>query len=104
MLRLATEPIQDHWTADDSRVVAVPTATASDVSRQLGLLDIDDLDDRILEFLSAAAAELAHATGIAWRQSNNDPPVALLRLVAKVAIRNPTASGRHTARLFEQLA
>lgn len=103
MLHLATEPIHDHWTMLDSWVVAAPVATATDVTQRLALLDVDGIDAEILALLSAAAAELAQATGISWHRSSSDPPVALLRLIAKVAIRNPTASGPHTARLLERL-
>lgn len=116
MLPVGTEPIRQHWTTFEAveAVEAVESvespvadgriATAADVTRRLGLLDVADIDAEVTALLAAAAAEVAHATGIAWRQSSDDPPVALLRLIAKAAIRNPTATGPHTARLLDRLA
>jgi hypothetical protein len=103
---VATEPIRQHWT------LAGPSggpsgregrATVADVTRRLALLDVPAVDATLAPLLAAAAGEVAVATGIAWCHRNDDPPVALLRLIAKVAIRNPTAGGPHTDRLSDEL-
>lgn len=102
MTLLGTDPIREHWNVAESPAVD-GQATAVDVARRLALLEMDQVDATLVPLLAAAAAELALATGIPWRRSDDDPPVALLRLVAKVAARNPTAGGPHTARLLDQL-
>ena len=103
MTPLGTEPIGDHWIIVQPHGVDGRVATAADVTRRLALLDLNEIDAALVPLLAAAAAEVALVTGIAWRRSPDDPPVALLRLIAKVAVGNPTASGPHTARLLDRL-
>lgn len=103
MSPLATEPIPDHWTFPESTGADRPAATIADVTSRLALLDVHDIDAALVPLLAAAAAEVAFATGIPWSRSGDDPPVALLRLIAKVAIRNPTAGGPHTDLLLSHL-
>lgn len=81
----------------------VRTATAADLARRLALIDVHDIDDTLAPLLAAAAAEVAVETGIPWSHSPDDPPVAMLRLIALVARRNPTANGPQTARLIGRL-
>lgn len=101
MVTSRTEPIRSDWTTIGTQAGA--TATAADISARLGRLDVDDLDPAWVPFLAAAAAELASVAGIPWRFSTDDPPVALLRLIAKATITCPNASGPHTGRLLAQL-
>lgn len=97
------EPIHDHWSTVEPWMVETPLATAADVVGRLGLLDIADLGSEMIGPLAAAAEEIAHAAGIPWHRASDDPPVALLRLITMAAIRNPSASGPHTALLLERL-
>ena len=53
--------------------------------------------------LAASAAELAPAAGFTWPVGDGDAPVALVRLIAAVAARAPSAGGTHTARLLDAL-
>lgn len=103
MPALATEPIRDHWIIAQPHAVEGRTATAADVTRRLALLELNDIDAALVPLLAAAAAEVALATGIPWRHSSEDSPVPLVRLIMKVAVRNPTASGPYTARLLDRL-
>lgn len=100
----ATEPIDPHWTTDRFGGRAeTPFATARQVNERLARLEVADIESHLVPFLAAATAELALGAGIAWRLSSDDPAVALLRMIAKVAIRSPDVGGPHTTRLFEQL-
>lgn len=103
MLAQLTEPIPQHWTTTSSIAADPSSATASDVSSRLAQMRVADIDADVVPFLAAAAAELALVSGTSWRFSADDPPVALLRLIAKVTIRHPEAGGPHTARLLERL-
>jgi hypothetical protein len=78
-------------------------ATASGVSARLSRLEVDDIRPEWVPFLAASAAEVASGAGIPWRFSTDDPVVALLRLIAKVTMVCPGASGPHTVRLLAQL-
>jgi hypothetical protein len=77
--------------------------TAADVNRCLARIEIADIGATLVPYLAAAAAELALMADVPWRFSVDDPPVALLRMIAKVAIMQPHTGGPHTARLFDQL-
>ena len=100
----ATEPIDRHWTTDRfGRRAETPFATATQVSQRLARVEVADIESHLVPLLAAATAELALGAGIAWRLASDDPPVALLRMIAKVAIRSPDVGGPHTTRLFEQL-
>lgn len=76
--------------------------TIADVARRLGLVDVDDLGADQLVALAAAATEAATATGIAW-PPGDDPPVALVRLLATAARRNPAMTGPAAQRLLDLL-
>ena len=92
------DPISAEWTTDDP-----PSATnARLLCEQLVPLSNEQLV-AVLPAMAAAAAELALVAGVPWRFSLDDPPVALLRLIARIAIRAPDAGGPHTARLAAQL-
>jgi hypothetical protein len=101
MTRTETDPILADWSIIDEHDRM--TATAADVTARLARLDVADIDPEWMPFLAAAAAELASVAGIPWRFSDDDPAVALLRLIAKATIRCPDASGPHTARLLTRL-
>lgn len=99
-----TEPILQHWTPDQpGHASETSFATATQVNERLASFEVADIETHLVPFLAAATAELALEAGIAWRLSTDDPPVALLRMIAKVAITSPNVGGPHTTRLFEQL-
>jgi hypothetical protein len=101
MTATRTAPIAPDWpTIGDA---SAATATAADVTARLAGIDVCGIDTTRLSSLAAAAAELASVAGIPWRFSLDDPAVALVRLITKVAIAHPDASGPHTARLLAQL-
>ncbi|MGB3734768.1 MAG: hypothetical protein WA964_07420 [Ilumatobacter sp.] len=109
MTQTATDPIAGHWTTEglgltDRPVATRPLATAADVNARLARTEVADLDERLVPYLAAAAAELALITAVPWRFSADDPPVALLRMIAKVTMRHPDVGGPHTARLLDQLS
>jgi hypothetical protein len=97
------EPILQHWTTPEPATVPGVVTTAAEVNRRLGQLEIDDIEPDLVPYLAAAAAELALVAGIPWRFGVDDPPVALLRMIAKVGIRHADAGGAHTTRLFDRL-
>jgi len=103
-----TEPILEHWTLDETADGAVNRAvdgvTAADLARRLATIEVANLDPPIVPYLAAAAAELAIASGTPWRSTPDALPIALLRMIAKIGIVDPTASGPHTARLHALLA
>ena len=105
MSAIATEPIGSHWISREPRVAHARAATVGDVTERLALLGVADIDAdaTLTPLLAAAAAEVAAASGIPWCHSDDDPPVALLRLMARVAGVNPGAGGPHTARLRDRL-
>ena len=98
----ATEPIDLHWTSPGHQA-GTSYATAVQVNQRLARFEVADIETHLLPFLAAATAELALEAGIAWRLSSDDPAVALLRMIAKIAIKRPNVGGSHTTRLFEQL-
>jgi hypothetical protein len=97
------EPIPQHWTPLEPAAARGAVATAAAVNRRLGQLEVDDIEPALVPYLAAAAAELALVAGIPWRFGVDDPPVALLRMIAKVGSRRPDAGGAHTTRLFDRL-
>lgn len=100
----ATEPMDQRCTIDLLGHPAESSfATAWRVNERLARFEVAAIESDLVPFLAAAAAELAFGAGIAWRLSTDDPAVALLRLIAKVAITSPDIGGPHTTRLFEQL-
>lgn len=105
MTPTATEPIPHNWTSEEIHASAKsqPVATGADVCSHLGQLDVADITASLVPYMAAAAAELALTSGVPWRFSVDDAPVALLRVIAKATIKNPQAGGPHTARLLAQL-
>ena len=103
MFPTETEPIVQHWTPTET-VTRPAGATAAEVCALLGQMEVADIEEApLVPYLAAAAAELALVSGIPWRFSADDPPVALLRVIAKIALRHPQAGGPHTARALAQL-
>lgn len=98
------EPIAPHWTTSALGSTPAPTATAAEVNHLLAAIEVADIEPSLVPYLAAAAAELALVADVPWRFSVDDPPVALLRMIAKVAIRQPAATGAHTTRLHARLA
>lgn len=98
----ATVPIGQHWTGP-GQPVKTSFATAAQVNQRLARFAVADIETHLVPFLAAATAELALGAGIAWRFSSDDPAVALLRMIAKVAINSPSIGGPHTTRLLEEL-
>lgn len=95
----------EDWTTsgpDEWHAVMPLSATAAAVTDLLARTEVCDLDPSLPPLLAEAAAELAGWAGIAW-SPNADPPVALVRLITKVAIRHPLAGGPRTARLHHAL-
>jgi len=117
MTPTTTEPIVQDWisaqhtsdqisgldTTANEHLDAAQGTTAAAVNSLLACVEVADLRPALVPYLAAAAAELALVAGIAWRFSDDDAPVALLRMIAKVSIRAPGANGPHTLRLFDQL-
>lgn len=100
----STEPIVRDWTPEQFDHLATPSfATAAQVNERLARLEVSDVGAHLVPFLAAATAEVALGADIAWRLSTDDPAVALVRMIAKVAINSPDVGGPHTARLHEQL-
>lgn len=75
--------------------------TAKLLSDRLGQLDVTDIDPQWLPEMAAAATELARAAGTSLHFSHDDPPVALLRMIARATLAAPAAAGPHTTRLFD---
>ena len=73
------------------------------MNERLARLDVAEIPSTLVPYLAAAAAELALLAGIPWRFSADDPPVALLRIIAKATLHQPDAGGPHTARLSDQV-
>jgi hypothetical protein len=106
MPTLTTEPIRSDWTDAAANDTTPLAATAADLVSHLARVDACDLTPTLLPLLADAARELARAAGIAWSwppDGRDDPPVALVRLVARAAGRAPHAAGPHTARLVDVL-
>ena len=99
-----TTPIARDWTTHTASTAAGPIeATARDLAARLAERRVADIGADLLPDLAAAAAELGSVSGISWRFSTDDPAVALLRVIAKVAIVAPDAAGPHTTRLVTLL-
>lgn len=100
-----TEPIIQDWSTELSTESqnGLSHATAAQVNQCLAGLRVGEIPAQLIPFMAAAAAEMALGAGIPWRFSADDPPVALLRLIAKAGIKDPQAGGPHTDRLLAQL-
>ncbi len=107
MTSTAIEPIAPHWTTEAipacDPVAPSPVATAAEVNARLARVEVAEIDPGLVPYLAAAVAELAQAVGVAWPSSTDDPPVALLRTIAKVTMRHPDVGGPHTGRLLRLL-
>jgi hypothetical protein len=109
MITLETVPVVQDWTTGDAppldELASLDelAANAAEVTRAIAQVDVDAIDASTVALMAAAAGELALATGISWGVDNDDPPVALVRLIATVARRNPTAGGSHTTLLHDHL-
>lgn len=110
MTLTSTEPIAPDWTSsasgdasDDHGANPEQRPSVRDVSRLLAGYEVADIGDALVPHLAAAAAELAITTGTSWSVTADDAPVVLLRIIAKVNLRHPEATGPHTAGLFALL-
>lgn len=97
MAQHSSEPITADWYTPH------PAATAAALAEQLSNWSASELAPHH-RALSLAGAELADAADITWPHSESDPVVALVRLIAKVAIKAPTTTGANTAMLSAQLS
>lgn len=103
MTTTATEPITPNWTSEPLQSTESGSPKATDLNQRLARLEVADIEPDIVPFLAAAAAELALLADIPWRFSADDPPVALLRMIARATMARPQASGPHVARLVDRL-
>ena len=78
------------------------TQTAQSLAAALGVLELDDLRHHHIE-LTSATAELARAAGRDWPWGHDDPTVAVLRALAKLAILAPDATSERADHLCRQL-
>ena len=92
------DPILQEWTTLDD----APTVTAPELCGLLAHRSTDELT-ALAPAMAAAAAELALLGDVPWRFSADDPPVALLRMISRVALLAPDVGGPHCARLAEAL-
>jgi hypothetical protein len=91
------------WTTAGPVDTATAQVSAADVTALLARIEVGDLDHTLAAPLAIAAAELAALVGTAWRPCTDDPPVATVRLIARIAARAPEVGGPHTAHLHERL-
>lgn len=77
--------------------------TARDVAGMVGGLDLDVLRAHH-GGLAAVTAELAVDARMDWPCTADDPTVALLRALARIAIDAPEATSRQASRLHERFA
>ncbi len=103
MIDTATEPIGQHWTPEGLEAAVSPPSTAAQANERLARIEVSEVSTRLVPYLAAAAAELALLAGVPWKFSADDPPVALLRMIAKAAMIRPHVGGPHTTRLYEAL-
>lgn len=102
----ATVPIELNWTIPPSegpQTQPEPEITVSRVNKLLGRYKIDDLPSELNPYLAAAAAELALDANLPWRLRPDDEVVVLLRLIARVALDNPQATGVQLRALYQRL-
>lgn len=106
MLPTMTDPIAADWPPFelDQPSNGAPLATASALSERLGQLDVADIDPAWLPEMAAAATELATLADVSLHVGHDDPPVALLRMIARATLARPDAAGPHTNRLYELLS
>ena len=95
-----TVPIRPNWTLPAG---PAPKITVSEVNAALARYEVDDITDELTPYLAAAVAELALNADVPWRFGPDDAPVALLRMIAKVALHTPRATGIHLSALAQQL-
>ena len=96
-------PIDSNWTTIVQEATDDLDISAAEVNALLSRLQVREITSELHPYLAAAAAELLHIVDVDARLPVGDAPVALLRLIAKVALIEPTATGIHTRRLGEQL-
>jgi len=99
MTQLRIDPIRIKRTIVDGE----GTASARDVVTILATFAVAELPEHVVPYLAAATAEAAFVAGVRWRFSTDTAPVALLRMLSRAALANPTATGPHLQRLYEQL-
>jgi hypothetical protein len=85
-----------------NRSVSRPGATARDLALAIGHLDLEMVHEHHLDLL-IAVADLADAAGCGWPWGHDDPTVALVRAVAKLALVAPGARSEHAAALVATL-
>ena len=98
MTTMTQDPISQEWTNSDEL-----TATAGALGAKLEAFAVAELPPVLTPYIAAAAAELTEQSDVAWRLSGDSAQIALLRIIARVTILAPDASGPHTAALIRQL-
>jgi hypothetical protein len=78
-------------------------ASAQHLLANLARVELDDLRHHHVE-LVAATADLARAARLDWPWTQDDPTVAVLRALSKIAIIAPGATSPRAAALGRQLA
>lgn len=78
-------------------------ATARQLARVLGRIDVDQLTCSRQE-LRAAVAELATAAGKQWRVEPGEPVVVLLRALSRLALEAPDATSTAATELLKRHA
>ncbi|MEM7341746.1 MAG: hypothetical protein AAF467_24075 [Actinomycetota bacterium] len=100
------DPIPQDWTlvlVDSAAVGDRPTTSARHLAAQLGAIDAGALRAHH-RVIAAAVEELAASAGLRWPWGVDDPTVALLRVLAKLAIDHPDAATAVGADLVRLLA
>lgn len=98
MLLQTPDPISTDWTTTTHQ-----PRLAARACELLAHVHPGAIDAQLLPLLAAAATEAALDAGIEWRLSGDDPPVALLRLLARAALTNPDAGGQSVRTLIGAL-
>ncbi len=110
-------PIEHNWTATQERAASagsqpaatvatpndVPTcATAATIARAVGGRDLRELADWKRE-IAAVVIDLAANAGSDWPFGHDDPTVALLRALGRLALKNPDVTSDLGAQLIDAL-
>jgi len=102
MSTIHQEPIGSNWTTTEPFQTDEPS-TARQLALAIGPLDLDTIRNHHLE-LTLAVSELASNAGKPWPWTADDPTVALVRALARLAVLAPDTRADAAGRLVERLA